>query len=123
MDWSALIGAGAGAAVLIIGKAVEWQMARSKTQADLEKERSQQNLETKKAESEITLAANQQALATYKEIITSMRTDMDKMMEFAHAQDKDYLDCREERAKLRVQVDNLESRVRDMEGRVATMTK
>ncbi len=119
MDYSALIGAGSAALVLIIGKAIEFFVVRNKAK-----------LESDKQKSDTSIPVNEQAVNILKDIVLSMRKDMESMIGNSHQQDKLLIDCHEEKLTLKTQAESckgereaLLKRLAELEARVSEQEK
>lgn len=91
-----MIGAIAGAAVLLGEKLVSWYLARRKAAQD-----------DQKLASELSLTANEQALRVYKDIVEGLRADMAALVEHARGLDQQVLELREERVLLKKELEIL----------------
>lgn len=124
-DYSALIGAVSGAAVLVIGKAIEWYTARTKARVEEKKQDAEERLREERQRADVSIPTNEQAVAVYREIVQSLRLDVQKLVDGSRYQDRLLVECREEKLALRMtieqqkfQLDALQSRVGKVEDRV-----
>lgn len=119
MDEAALIGAVAGGIVLVLGKTAEALYNRRKSMAE-------NNLSEKKQQSELIIAANEQAVRFYKDIVEALRQDIQALRREMEEQEKRYLQTREENVRLQMQAQqqqqeivSLKEKLKELEARVS----
>ena len=93
-----------GPILLLVREGIAWYVARRKA-----------DMEADEHDDAHSLAANEQALKIYKDIIQGLKDDMGKLMKSMHEQDSVYLKTMEENLSLRLEVQSLKERVRYLE--------
>lgn len=97
---TAAVGALGGVLVLASNKLLEWLRARTEA-----------GLASGKAQAAVNESVAGQAVAIYREITESLRTDLRDMAQSLHVLEEDRVKCREEAATLRAEVKSLRDHV------------
>lgn len=105
MDWlTFLTTAGASGLIgLVLGKAIEWYNIWQKASLDNKKQQDDTGLKESKQKAETSIPINDQAVGIYREIATSLRADMNKLLDNMKIQDGLLLNCREEKLTLKAE--------------------
>jgi chromosome segregation ATPase len=85
------------------------------------KQKGDSNRADKKQDAELKLSETEKAFTIYKEIVTSLKHDIEQLTKSIQEQEKQYLEAREQKAILQGKLDNAETKLSFYEKELADL--